>query len=161
MTDQSLVGDTTIVRFRPEYAQAFHDLNVAWLSTLFTVEPAHLVTLEDPEGTIIAGGGEIFFGLQNDEPVGTIALKSDGQGVFELTKLGVSPHAQGGGLGRALCEAVISEFSDRGGRTLYLETHSKLAAALRIYQKLGFQEMPNPNAGLYAGTDMYMEWVKP
>jgi putative acetyltransferase len=158
MPNQTSDTAFTIVRFRSKYAQAFHDLNIEWLSALFTVEPAHLVTLEDPQGTIIAGGGEIFFALQNGTPVGTIALKSDGNGVFELTRLGVSPQAQGGGLGRALCDAVISEFSERGGRTLYLETHSKLAAALSLYKKLGFREANNPNADLYAGTDMYMEW---
>ncbi|WP_020398335.1 GNAT family N-acetyltransferase [Kordiimonas gwangyangensis] len=150
-----------IVTYKPEYAQAFRDLNLAWLEKYFTVEPVHLKVLDNPEGTIIAPGGEVFFALEGDTVVGTVAVRALGEGRFELTKLGVDPSAQGGGIGRTLCVAVLDWFLERGGKTLFLETHTKLKPAMRLYKKLGFELTTNPDAGGYAGTDCYMEWRAP
>ena len=150
-----------IVSYRPAFAPAFRALNLAWLEKYFTVEPVHLKVLDNPEGTIIAPGGEVFFALEGDRAVGTVAVRALGNGRYELTKLGVDPSAQGAGIGRALCVAVIDWFVEKGGRTLFLETHTKLTPAMRLYEKLGFERTANPDAGGYAGTDCYMEWRAP
>lgn len=150
-----------IVTYKPEYADAFRDLNLAWLEKYFTVEPVHLKVLDNPEGAIIAPGGEVFFALEDDNVVGTVAVRALGDGRYELTKLGVDPSAQGGGIGRALCVAVIDWFVERGGKTLFLETHTKLKPAMRLYEKLGFELAKNPDTDGYAGTDCYMEWRAP
>ena len=147
-----------IERYKPEYKQAFHDLTIAWLTKYFTVEPVHKKLLDDPEGAIIMPGGEIFFALTEGRVIGTVAIRALGEGRFELTKLGVDASAQGLGAGRALCRAVIDWFVGHGGKTLFLETHSKLAAALHLYQLLGFKVCDNPAADGYDGTDLYMEW---
>jgi len=147
-----------IVGYNPAFKQAFFDLNIAWLEHYFTVEPVHRRALENPENEIIEGGGEIFFARRGADILGTVAVRADGNGVYELTKLGVSPAAQGLGLGRALCEAVINWFQARQGRTLYLETHTKLEAAMALYRKLDFELMEKPADAHYEGTDCYMVW---
>ncbi len=57
------------------------------------------------------------------------------QGSWYLSILGVAPPRQGQGLGRALLEPTLYE-ADRSGAHCFLETFN--AAALRFYQRLGF-----------------------
>jgi len=147
-----------IISYDAKYKQAFYDLNIAWLEKYFSVEAAHIALLADPEGAILKDGGEVFFALEKGRAVGAVAMKSYGGGVYELTKLGVDPTAQGGGYGRQLCERVIESFLEKGGTRLFLETHTKLRAAMALYEKLDFKLATNPLGDVYAGTDCYMEW---
>jgi len=147
-----------IISYHPAFKQAFYDLNIAWLEEYFTVEPVHLTVLQNPESSILADGGEIFFAVHNDVAVGTVAMKSYGNGRYELTKLGVADTAQGTGIGRTLCQYIINSFIQKKGRLLFLETHTILKPAMTLYEKLGFIESQNPNKGVYDGTDCYMEW---
>lgn len=148
-----------ILPYDARWRQAFKDLNIWWLQAYFEVEPIDQKVLSDPEGYILDKGGEIFFTVQDGRAVGTVAMKLERPGVFELTKLGVDPNVQKGGMGRALCEQVIERFQARGGSTLFLETSTKLTGAIRLYEKLNFIELPNPKADSpYARSDYYMEW---
>lgn len=155
---------TSAVRIRtydPTHKQAFHDLNIAWLEKYFTVEPYHREMLENPETILLQNGGEVFFAQLNGRVVGTVGVRNAGDGIFELTKLAVDPVAQGHGLGRKLCQAVIDFFIDAGGTTLYLETHNSLKPALHLYEDLGFVTRTNPGEKHYDGCDLYMEWQAP
>lgn len=142
------------VRWRDE----FKNLNLWWMEKYFRVEPVDEQILSDPEGDILDHGGEIFFAVADDKALGTVALKNHGGGVFELTKLGVTPEVQQGGLGRALCETVIERFTARGGKTLFLETNTVLTPAITLYEKLGFVERPFPTESPYERANYYMEW---
>ncbi len=61
----------TIVPFHPDLVPAFARLNREWIEQLFRLEPADLKTLENPVASIIAPGGQIFFAMDGEEPVGT------------------------------------------------------------------------------------------
>lgn len=161
LAQNKVSGDIRIVSFQPCYKQAFYDLNMAWLEQYFTVEPIHRRALENPETEILANGGEIFFAIRGQDVLGTVAFRADGDGVYELTKLGVDPSAQGLGLGRRLCETVIAKFQELGGTRLYLETHTKLVPAMHLYAKLNFKIREKPPGAHYDGTDCYMEWGGP
>ncbi len=147
-----------ITGYNPAYKQAFHDLNIAWLEEYFTVEPAHRQMLENPEAELVTGGGEVFFAVRAGQVLGTVGVRNAGGGIYELTKLAVSPAAQSLGLGRWLCETVIDFFCANNGTTLYLETHNKLKPALRLYKDLNFTTVRNPGDSHYDGCDLYMEW---
>jgi len=147
-----------ITGYDPAHKQAFHDMNIAWLEEYFTVEPAHRQMLENPEEELVANGGEVFFAVRGSEVLGTVGVRHAGGGIYELTKLAVSPAAQGMGLGRFLCETVIDFFRGKDGKTLYLETHNKLKPALHIYESLNFKTVKNPGSKHYDGCDLYMEW---
>lgn len=148
--------------YHDRWRQAFYDLNIWWLREYFKVEPIDERMLGDPENEILAKGGEIFFAVTNDgtsgKAVGAVAMKRQEDGVFELTKLGVNPAVQKGGMGRALCERVIERFQARSGKTLFLETSKILEPAIKLYWKLGFIEKPNPVESPYARSNYYMEW---
>lgn len=155
----------TVEEYHARWQQDFYDLNIWWLRDYFTVEPIDEMMLGDPENQILAKGGEIFFAVTGDtsanKAVGAVALKREGPGVFELTKLGVDPSVQKGGMGRALCLRVIERFQARGGETLFLETNTALEPAIKLYHKLGFVEKPNPHISPYARSNYYMEWEAP
>jgi len=155
---QGVTSPYSIETFDIRYRQAFYDYNIAWLEGLFVVEAIDKKILSDPETSILAKGGEIFFAVENGKAIGTVAMKTAGDGVFELTKLAVDPKVRRGGIGRALCEKVIERFQARGGKTLYLETNTKLKNAIRLYWKLDFVELPSPFDSPYERADYYMEW---
>ncbi len=147
-----------IVPFRDEYAPAFDRLNRDWLSRYFTVEPQDEEYLADPRGKILARGGEIYFALLGESVIGTCAAMPEGADSFELMKLGVSPEAQGRGVGRALVTRVIEFARERGARRIVLWSASRLAPAVRLYASLGFRHAPFPGPPPFEddGVDIYM-----
>jgi GNAT superfamily N-acetyltransferase len=93
------------------------------------------------------------------EPVGCCALLKKDDKTFEVAKMAVTAAHQGKGLGRILLQSCIDRARFRGKRRLFLETNSKLEAAVSLYRKLGFVELP-PNVwppSQYARVDLVME----
>ena len=62
----------------------------------------------------------------------------------ELQKLYLTDAAKGHGTGQTLMEFVIDAAHQAGYRTLYLETHTNLDAAVHLYEKLGFRQINKP-----------------
>ncbi|WP_350285372.1 GNAT family N-acetyltransferase [uncultured Croceitalea sp.] len=147
-----------IVPFSKRYAKAFKALNQWWIEQYFTMEPQDFKVLEHPESYIVANGGHILVALWNDKPVGVCALlQSDLKDYdFELAKMGVSPNAQGKGIGLELGRSVIEKARLLGAKKIYLESSTLLLPALQLYRKLGFKEiegLPSP----YSRSDIQME----
>jgi putative acetyltransferase len=149
--------DVAVVPFRPELAAAFASLNRDWIERFFRLEPTDLEVLGDPEGAIIEPGGQVFFALDGDVPVGTVAAARVSETVFELAKMAVAPSHQGRGLGERLGRAAIDFAWGAGARLLFLETNSRLSTAVRLYERLGFTHAVPPHPSQYARADVYME----
>ncbi len=145
-----------IIPYAPEYNPYFKSINQAWLQELFSMEPIDISQLETPEETIILPGGTIIFAKLEGEIVGTVALAKVEEGTFEMIKMGVIPKAQGMGVGLGLGKSIIEKAKEMGGRKLVLYSNSKLQAAIRIYQKLGFTPVI-PEEGKYCRCDVKME----
>lgn len=146
-----------IVPFRADLAPAFAALNREWIERLFTIEPADLKTLNDPVASILDGGGAIFFALDGDTAVGTVAAVREGTGRYELAKMAVAPSHQGRGIGRLLGEAMIDWARAQGATSVFLLTNSRLDGAIRLYERLGLRHRPLPGHTEYARADVYME----
>ena len=148
----------TVVPFHPRYAADFRRLNLDWIERLFKVEAPDLKVLDDPGHAIIAPGGMIFFALEGDAVVGTVAMIRVTDERFELAKMAVPPTHQGRGIGGLLGSASKSWATKQGIiRTVFLETNSKLANAIHLYERLGFRHAPWPHPSDYARGDVYME----
>lgn len=149
-----------IACFQPRWREDFADLNIEWLQRWFVVEPHDREVLGNPEHYILAQGGHILFAVDaEDNALGTVALKHDGDGVYELTKMAVTPAARGQGFGRQLMDAAIALYQTLGGRELYLESSSPLKTAIAMYERSGFRHHPAPRAGShYARADVHMIW---
>jgi len=143
--------------FRPELREHFYCLNAAWLERYFKVEPLDSELLGNPERRILEPGGTILFARLDDEVVGTGAMLHELDGIYELGKMAVADDYRGRGIGRVLLAALIAEFHRRGGRELFLESNSRLAPALHLYESMGFERQPAPRAqSHYARADVYM-----
>lgn len=147
-----------IVPFSPAYAPAFTALNRAWIERLFTIEPADLKVLNDPQTAIIDQGGQIFFAVERGVAAGTAAAVHVGNGRYELAKMAVDPAHQGAGLGFLLGQAVVEWVrAQQQAQSLFLVTNSSLQGAIRLYERLGFHHAPMPPGSEYARADVYME----
>ena len=151
--------EITIRPFTSTDTQAFHDLNMQWLTTYFRVEPKDSAALLDPLGTILAPGGQIFVADRNGQTVGCVALLPMPEHSYEVAKMAVDVDTQGLGIGRMLMAAAIAWAREQGTTRLYLESNARLTPALRLYESAGFQHLP-PERRLvspYARADVFME----
>ncbi|MBO9709311.1 MAG: GNAT family N-acetyltransferase [Caulobacter sp.] len=146
-----------IVPFEPRHASAWRDLNVAWITRWFSLEPRDVALLDDPQGQIIDKGGHVFVAEDDDGAVvGCVALLAMDDGGFEIAKMTVAESARGEGVGRRLMEACVDQAEAEGAPRLYLETNSRLTPALSLYQSAGFVQLP-PADTPYARCDVWME----
>ena len=145
-----------ILEYQSVYKEDFKRINVEWIAKFFVVEPHDLEQLENPE-SIIEEGGQIYFAKLGDEIVGTAALIHDGNDEYELAKMGVSPNAQGLGLGKKLCIIAIEEAKKRKAKSLYLRSNRSLVPAISMYLSVGFVEVPL-DASHYKRANIKMDY---
>ena len=146
-----------ITAYNAKYAEDFKKLNIEWLEKYFWVEPHDEEVLGKPGKYIIEPGGTIFFVLENEEVIGTVALMKIEEGVFELTKMAVVPAAQGKNVGQQLMLHTLDFARKKGWKKLKIYSNRKLENAIHIYKKYGFKEIPIGENNPYARGDIKME----
>jgi N-acetylglutamate synthase-like GNAT family acetyltransferase len=124
-----------------EDATAFRTLNEEWITRYFTLEEKDIETLSDPETAILRKGGHIFMVHLNAKPIGCVALIPIGAGVFELSKMAVSPDCRGRGIGRRLIEYTIRQARMLGASSVFLGSSTKLPSAIHLYESVGFRHV--------------------
>lgn len=146
-----------IISYEPEFSEIFKDLNIAWLQKYFWVEPHDEEVLGKPEKYIIEPGGNIFFVKEGEQIIGTVALMKMQEGVFELTKMAVTPQSQGKKIGQKLMEHTLDYARKQGWKKLIIYSNRKLENAIYIYKKYGFTEIPIEGNNPYSRGDIKME----
>jgi GNAT superfamily N-acetyltransferase len=151
------------IKIRPllpgEDATAFRTLNEEWITRHFTLEAKDRETLDDPENAILLKGGYIYMVYAGAEPVGCVALIPVSNGVFELSKMAISPNLRGRGIGRRLLQHAIDQARLLGARSLFLGSSTKLPSAVHLYESIGFRHVqpetlpPMP----YSRANVFME----
>lgn len=76
------------------------------------------------------------------EIVGCVALRAIAPGVAEMKRLYVMPSYRGHQLGKLLAERIISKAKQMGFHDMVLDTMLEMKAARKLYEKLGFSEIP-------------------
>lgn len=132
-------GGLAIRRFTDALAEDFYRINAEWIDDMYRLEQTDIDVLRNPRERIIAPGGDILF---VEDPklgiIGTCALQKTGERQFELTKMGVLDKARGKKAGEFLLDAIIARAHALGCDRLYLLSNAKSAAAVHLYEKLGF-----------------------
>jgi GNAT superfamily N-acetyltransferase len=146
-----------IVPYRGELATAFQRLNLDWIERLFAIEEADRKVLGDPERAIIAKGGQIFFAMNAGSAIGTVAIILTSPKRYELAKMAVATSHQRRGIGELLGAAAVAFAREARAESVFLRTNSRLANAIRLYERLGFRHAPDPEPPEYARADVYME----
>ena len=146
-----------LVTWRPELREHFERLNREWIEQYFAVEEEDRKVFDDPEGRIVASGGQVFFLLDDEGVRGTVAVIRHDAETLELAKMAVSPAARGRGYGDRLVEAAIDFARQSGARTLMLVSNSRLGPAIALYRKHGFRDVPLDPANGYSRADIQLE----
>lgn len=162
---RAVPGGLTIREFDDTLARDFHDINAQWITSMFSLETTDREVLEHPRARIVDTGGLILFveapGLG---VVGTCALQKTGPTSFELTKMGVRDAARGLKAGEFLLDAMIGRAMSLGADPLYLLTNTKCAAAIHLYEKLGFahdREIMEHYGSRYQRCNVAMRYAGP
>lgn len=164
MSETSGGESVRLITYEPRYAADFAALNYQWIEEYFAIEEEDRLALDDPQGYAIDCGGEIFFVLEHDVAVGTVAivplkseLSSNSHGlVLELAKMAVRPDKRGFGYSHMLIQACIGFARTRAAREIMLVTNDALAPALGLYTSEGFVAVPQYSDVRYARGNLEM-----
>ncbi|MEO1168364.1 MAG: GNAT family N-acetyltransferase [Pseudomonadota bacterium] len=136
-----------IRRFEAGDSEAFAALNLAWIEDEFAVEESDRAQLGNPEGSIIAKGGQIIVAEVDGIVCGCGAVLPahtqpiPGKYHVEIVKMAAAADMRGKGIGRAVLERLIEEARDMGADGIWLETSNRLAAAQHLYRSAGFRDL--------------------
>ena len=153
------MSDVTIVEFDPAFAKRFADLNYQWIAESYGIEAHDHDVLDHPVETIIDPGGQVFFAIADGEVAGTVAMIPYEDDAFELTKMAVDPAFRGRGIGDRLMESCINLAKGSDRKRIMLESNTKQAAAINLYRKFGFQEVPLDPNSQYVRANIRMELI--
>ena len=101
---------------------------------------------------------ELFIAEANGIPVGCIMLcETDEPDVGQLRLFAVEKDCRRSGIGTALIRAFINKAKDAGYQKIILWTASPLTAAIRHYEKLGFEDVDSVENHSWStdGTTVY------
>jgi len=155
--DARVAGEVHLLAYEPQYQADFKRLNIEWIEQYFRVEEADLKALDHPDEYILQRGGHILLAEYQGQIVGACALLKMNDDTYELAKMAVSPTAQGLGIGFRLGQAAIEKARSLGARRLYLESNTKLAPAINLYHKLGFEKTVAGQPSPYERCNIQME----
>jgi DNA-binding MarR family transcriptional regulator/N-acetylglutamate synthase-like GNAT family acetyltransferase len=162
--DRVMEAPAIIVRdFSDDLAEAFYRINAEWIGEMFALEDNDITLLSHPRELIVDNGGAVLFAQTPDlGVVGTCAIMRMKDGWFELTKMGVSKTARGRKVGEFLLAAALDRARAMGvADRLYLLTNRKCAAAIHLYEKLGFEhdaQILQTFGGRYERCDVAMTY---
>jgi ribosomal protein S18 acetylase RimI-like enzyme len=89
--------------------------------------------------TYAAPNGRTLMAVSDGVVCGTVAFRRLDDGSCEMKRLTVSDRFKGRGIGRRLCEAVISAARDEGFALMRLDTLSLMKEAQSMYESHGFR----------------------
>jgi putative acetyltransferase len=89
-----------------------------------------------------AGDGAFVIAYLDNVAVGCGAVRRLDDGTAELKRMYVAPSLRGRGIGRALVEALEREARLLGVTKVVLETGTRLAAAITLYEAMGYSRIP-------------------
>jgi len=98
--------------------------------------------LEGLPGAYAPTDGRLLLAIEDDHPVGCVAVRKLGDGICEMKRLYVKPGHRGKGLGRKLTGSIIAEARAIGYMKMRLDSLTSLKEAAGLYRELGFVEIP-------------------
>jgi ribosomal protein S18 acetylase RimI-like enzyme len=85
--------------------------------------------------------GRLLVAYVAGRPAGCVGLRDLGGWICEMKRMFVSQEFRGLGIGRALCDKVISEARAEGYHSMRLDTGKRQTEAMRLYERAGFRRI--------------------
>ena len=146
-----------IIEYNSSHHQRFKEINVQWITRIHVLEEEDIRTLDDPDNSVLKGGGRIFIALFNNKVVGTCGYLNFGIEGFEMIKMAVDENYRGLHIGRQLGEESLKIMKASGAKRIFLYSNKKGSeVAIDLYRKLGFSEIPLGNPE-FLRADIKME----
>ncbi|WP_028650942.1 GNAT family N-acetyltransferase [Nocardioides halotolerans] len=138
-------------RARPEDYAAVAEATVsAYEPLLASAESTYVERLRNSEARDLEAELWVAVAPDDREVLGSVTICREGSpwreiglaGEGEFRMLAVAPHAQGRGVGEALARHVVDRFREEGAVAVVLSSTPLMAAAHRLYERLGFGRCP-------------------
>ena len=110
----------------------------------------HAISIAATPEQLRAPAGLFVVASLHGAPIGSGALKFNGDEPTELKRMWVAPSARGLGLGRRLLRELERLAGSRGVNIVRLETNRNLTEAIALYRSAGYREVPRFNDEPYA-----------
>ena len=95
--------------------------------------------------------------LENGVAVGGIGLAEFRGDCCELQKLYLADAVKGRGLGYEMIGLIEEKARNLGYRRIYLETHTNLRAAIHVYERSGYQQIPRPEGVVHCTMNRFYQ----
>ena len=129
-----------IVWFNKKYSEQFFILNKLWIEESWRLEDSDKKDLLNPD-KIVENGGQVFFALENEIPVGTAAMIKSSEDRFELAKMTVQEEFRGKGIANMLMDECLKFAKENKANEIFLISNDSLKIARNLYDKYGFKEV--------------------
>jgi ribosomal protein S18 acetylase RimI-like enzyme len=145
--DYAAIGEVTLAAYA-EFTRGRADPYVAKLADAETrdLEAELWVAVGEDDGEVL---GSVTVSPQGS-PWREIAVGDEG----EFRMLAVAPSARGRGVGLALAQHCLERFREEGSPAVVLSSLVEMAAAHRLYARLGFARLPERDWSPLPGVDL-------
>jgi ribosomal protein S18 acetylase RimI-like enzyme len=133
-------SNITIKNYESKFDIDFFDLNKAWIEESWILEESDKKDLLNPN-KIIHNGGQVFFALENQKVIGTVAMINSSDDRFELAKMTVQEDFRGKGIANMLMDECLEFAKENNAKEIFLISNDSLTIARNLYDKYGFKEV--------------------
>ena len=130
----------SIIEFNKQYSKQFFHLNKAWIEESWHLEDSDKKDLLNPD-KIVYNGGQVFFALENQKAIGTVAMIKSSVDRFELAKMTVKDDFRGKGIANMLMDECLKFAKENKAKEIFLISNDSLKIARNLYNKYGFKEV--------------------
>ncbi len=130
----------SIIGFNKQYSKQFFLLNKAWIEESWNLEDSDKKDLLNPD-KIVHNGGQVFFALENQIAIGTVAMIKSSNERFELAKMTVQYNLRGKGIANMLMDECLKFAKQNNAKEIFLISNDSLIIARNLYDKYGFKEV--------------------
>ena len=129
-----------IVWFNKKYSEQFFILNKVWIEESWRLEDSDKKDLLNPD-KIVENGGQVFFALEDQKAIGTVAMIKSSDDRFELAKMTVQEDCRGNGVANMLMDECLKFAKENKAKEIFLISNDSLRIARNLYDKYGFKEV--------------------
>ena len=134
------ISKICIQKYETKFDNDFFVLNKAWIEESWILEESDKKDLLNPD-KIIHNGGQVFFALENQKVIGTVAMINSSDDRFELAKMTVQEDFRGKGIANMLMDECLKFAKKNKANEIFLISNDSLKIARNLYDKYGFKEV--------------------
>nr|ADI16929.1 hypothetical protein [uncultured Marinimicrobia bacterium HF0010_18O13] len=134
------ISKICIQKYETKFDNDFFVLNKAWIEESWILEESDKRDLLNPD-KIVHNGGQVFFALESQKVIGTVAMINSSDDRFELAKMTVQEDFRGKGIANMLMDECLKFAKENKANEIFLISNNSLTIARNLYDKYGFKEV--------------------